>query len=356
MVPRTRAPARSLPAKIPLALAVLVDRAPSGEAFGHEIKLDGYRMLARVEQGRVTLITRGGKDWTARAPAVAEALAALPDGCALDGELVCLDAHGKSDFQALQNAFRTGHARRLVLYAFDLLFDGFTDLRALPLSERKERLGALLARAGSPRIRLLEHIVGQGPEVFAQARALSLEGIVSKRLDAPYSGRRGGEWLKIKVTARQELVVVGYTPPKGSRKHLGALLVAVHEVGGGLRSVGKVGTGFDGAELATLMKKLTVHTRSDSPISAGPEPEERGVRWVDPVLVAEVSFTEVTADGLLRHPVYHGLREDKPAQAVVAERSVPLAAATGRGAKGSPKAHPRARRSTAKTHALETPE
>jgi len=243
----------------------------------------------------------------------------------LDGELVSLDREGKSDFQALQNALHSRRHGRLVFFAFDLLVEHGEDLRALPLSARKERLTRRLAGLCSPHVRVLEHLVGEGPRVFEGVRALGLEGLVSKRLDAPYRGRRSPDWLKIKVTKRQEFVVVGYTAPKGSRQHFGALLVAVYDAGK-LRYAGKVGTGFDHAALTHLSALLTAHARSACPLEAGTKPPESArAHWVEPVLVAEVSYTELTSDGLLRHPVFHGLREDKSARAVIAEhtRSAP---------------------------------
>jgi bifunctional non-homologous end joining protein LigD len=287
----------------------------------HEIKLDGYRILLRIERGRARLLTRNRKDWTDRFPDVAEAAAALPvKEALLDGEVVVFDAAGVSSFQALQQAGEPG-AGRLVYVAFDLLFLDGRDLRGEPLLVRKKHLARLLqGRRG--RLRYSEHFDAPGQEVYERACRMALEGIVSKRKQAPYTSGRGQAWLKVKCVLRQEFVIGGYTDPEGGRAELGSLLLGVHEPDGRLVYAGKVGTGFSQDTLAALGKRLRRLEQRESPFATdGPRPPARGVHWVKPVLVGEVAFTEWTRDGLLRHPAFAGLREDKPAAEVVRERS-----------------------------------
>jgi bifunctional non-homologous end joining protein LigD len=329
--PRSGRPAAPPPAQaIEVQLATLTSVAPNGDEWLHEIKLDGYRIVARIEDKRVQLLTRRGHDWTARAPKLAEALAQLPlHNAILDGELVSLRPDGRSDFQALQNALSENRSRSLVYYAFDLLFLDGTDLRSRPLEERKVALAALLANAkGPPQVRLSDHVVGGGLRFFEQASKLQLEGIISKRAHAPHHPGRSKDWLKIKCIARQEFVVGGYTLPGGARTHFGALLVGVRE-GDSLRYAGKVGTGFSQKSLRELYARLVPLRRSTTPFANPPEGAAfRAARWVEPTLVAEVSFTEFTKDGHLRHPSFQGLRDDKPASAVVRERPQALRART----------------------------
>jgi len=298
-------------------LATLVDAPPAGDAWLHEIKLDGYRILARLARGKVMLWSRNGNDWTARMPQIERAVAALGAKSALlDGEVVALREDGVSDFQRLQNVLGSADAD-LTYFVFDLLELDGRDLRGEPLEARKKELARLLSK--DSRVRLSEHVVGDGPEFFANACRMGLEGIVSKRRDAPYRSGRGRDWLKVKCIQRQELVVVGWTDPKSSRAHFGALLLAARR-GGELAYVGKVGTGFSEASLAELAPRLERLARPTSPLSH--PPRERRVHWVEPKLVAEVSYGSVTKDGILRHSSFHGLREDKPARDVVLERRV----------------------------------
>ena len=311
------------PAWVAPQLATLVSDPPLGEDWVHEIKLDGYRILIRIERGRVKLVTRNRQDWTDRFPAVAEAAAALPVKAALlDGEVVALDAAGVSSFQALQqaaDAVETG--RSLDYVAFDLLFLDGQDLRPLPLVERKARLARLL-EGRRARLRYSEHFEEPGPRVYERACRLGLEGIVSKRKHAPYTSGRGPAWLKVKCVARQEMVIGGYTDPEGARAEFGSLLLGVHDRAGRLLYAGRVGTGFDHATLRALGTRLRKLERRASPFAPdGPRPPAHGVHWVKPELVAEVAFTEWTRDGLLRHPAFQGLREDKPAAQVVREQS-----------------------------------
>jgi bifunctional non-homologous end joining protein LigD len=312
----------TLPAWIAPQLATLVAVPPPGDDWVHEIKLDGYRILVRVARGRARLLTRNRLDWTERFPTVAEAAAELPvKEALLDGEIVALDAAGVSSFQALQQAAGLGMGRSLVYVAFDLLFLDGRDLRREPLLARKKELARLLeGRRGA--LRYSEHFEAPGREVYERACRMALEGIVSKRKEAPYTSGRGQAWLKVKCVARQEFVIGGYTDPEGARAEFGSLLLGVHEPDGRLVYAGRVGTGFSHATLAALGKRLRQLGQRESPFAAdGPRPPTRGAHWVKPVLVGEVAFTEWTRDGLLRHPAFEGLREDKPATAVVRERA-----------------------------------
>ena len=324
----------TLPAWVAPQLATLVAVAPAGGEWVHEIKLDGYRILARIERGRARLLTRNRQDWTERFPAVVGAAAALSAKEAiLDGEIVALDRAGVSSFQALQQGAAGEKGRSLVYVAFDLLFLDGRDLRRQPLIERKKALARLL-RGRRGRIRYSEHVDAPGPEVYERACGMGLEGIVSKRKDAPYTSGRGQAWVKTKCVARQEFVIGGYTDPEGARAELGSLLLGVHDRDGRLVYAGRVGTGFTQATLEALGRRLRRLEQRASPFSAaGPRPPGHGAHWVKPVLVGEVAFTEWTRDGLLRHPAFAGLREDKPAAQVV--REAPRAAPARRIAGGS---------------------
>lgn len=307
-------------------LATLVDTAPEGDAWLHELKFDGYRLLARLQGGVVTLLTRGGNDWTDRVPSLARALSRLRAKSALiDGELVALDENGLSDFQKLQNSLDRTHDSMLVFYAFDLLhLDGF-DWRPATCVERKEKLAQLwkvLPEGAKRSVRLSEHVRGQGQDFFRRACELEAEGIISKRAEAPYRPGRGRDWLKVKCTQRQEFVIVGYSEPSGSRSHLGALVLGVRR-DGVLDYAGRVGTGFSERSLSELAHKLAPLVVDRPAVQRAPRGAEvRDVHWVRPELVAEVSFTGFTGDGRLRHPSFRGLREDKAAGEVVAETPV----------------------------------
>jgi bifunctional non-homologous end joining protein LigD len=316
----------TLPAWVAPQLATLVATPPEGDDWVHEVKLDGYRILLRIERGRVRLLTRNRQDWTARFPTVAEAAASLPvKEALLDGEVVALDRAGVSSFQALQQSAELAAGRTIVYVAFDLLFLDGRDLRGEPLLERKKELARILkgrSRTRDRRLRYSEHFDAPGREVYARACKMALEGVVSKRKQAPYTSGRGQGWLKVKCVARQEFVIGGYTDPEGARTEFGSLLLGVHDREGRLVYAGRVGTGFSQAALASLGPRLRKLAQRQSPFAAeDPRPPARGAHWVKPTLVGEVAFTEWTRDGLLRHPAFEGLREDKPAAQIVRERS-----------------------------------
>jgi bifunctional non-homologous end joining protein LigD len=316
-----------LPRFIELQLAASVEQPPEGDEWLHEIKYDGYRILARREGPSVALLSRRGHDWTAKFPTVRRSVERLPaQRLLLDGEVAVLLSDGRTSFQALQHALGRPSAH-LVYFVFDLLHLDGQDLRAAPLQARKDALEALLARApeaGS--IRFSGHVAGQGPEFFRQACRRGIEGIVSKRRDVPYQGGRGGAWLKVKCFARQELVIGGFTEPEGSRTGLGALLVGHYDSEGRLVFAGKVGTGFTHKTLVDLRRRLTPLEQRDCPfeVSAPTGVLRRNAHWVRPELVAEVAFFEWTEDGRLRHPSFQGLREDKAPREI--RREAPLAA------------------------------
>lgn len=307
-----------LPGFVDAQLATVVKTTPEGEDWIHEIKYDGYRMLCRVHSGAVQIYSRSRKEWTAAFPAVARAVSGLPiESAWIDGEVMTLDAKGRSSFQALQNALSTG-AGEVIYSVFDLLYLNGYDLRGASLSNRKALLKRLVPAAGT--VRYSDHFDVPGTVVFAEICKLGLEGIISKRLDSIYEGVRGRTWLKVKCGLRQELVIGGFTNPAGSRKGFGALLLGVYDADGKLRYSGKVGTGFNDAVLMKLRRTLEGLVQ-DKPAFVNPPPgaEARRAHWVKPELVAEVNFTEWTRDGTLRHPSFLGLREDKRARDVVRE-------------------------------------
>ncbi|MBX3442281.1 MAG: DNA ligase D [Planctomyces sp.] len=323
----------AFPKTVPLQLATLSTSAPDGEPWLHELKFDGYRVLAKVRDGRAQLITRGGKDWTRRFTPIAEQLLTLTvESAILDGEVVAVDERGVSRFQRLQNSLKRDRPDELLYYVFDLLYlDGF-DLRSSPLSERKALLASLFQsrrEAESPQLAYSDHIEGNGPDVLRQSCEQGLEGIICKRADSPYAGARNRNWLKVKCGGRQEFVIVGFTAPRKSRVGFGALLLGVYE-GDQLRYAGRVGTGFDQALLKDLARRLSRIATKESPLAETlTAAQRRGVAWVRPELVAEVRFTDWTDDGLLRHPAFLGLREDKPPREIV--RETPAGASPGKG-------------------------
>jgi bifunctional non-homologous end joining protein LigD len=318
--PRARAMAAPHPEPIqllvktwPPMLATASDgTAARGPGFVYEVKYDGFRALAAVSGGRVALQSRNGLDLSRRFPGIARALAGIEAAEAvLDGEIVALDDEGRPAFGRLQRA----EGRGCLYAAFDLLWLDGQDLRDRPLEERRDLLESLLANEEAP-LALAERIPGPGERAYGEARRRGLEGLVAKREGSRYEGRRSRSWLKWKLLATQDVVVVGFTPLSSGERGIGALLVAVAD-DGGFRYAGKVGTGFTDRMREDLARLLAAD-RIDRPAAAG-APRLRGATWVRPRLVAEVAFTEWTADGRLRHPSFRGLREDKPAGETVPE-------------------------------------
>ena len=303
-----------------LQLCTLVDAVPAGSGWLHEVKYDGYRALIAVGGGQAKVYTRTGLDWTDKFPGIAQAAAGLPVRSALiDGEIVAFK-DGHPDFSTLKDAIGAGGD--MTCFAFDLLQLDGEDLTGLGAVDRKERLRPLIKQ--DDRLQFAEHILGPGEPLFAKMCAEGLEGVVSKRADAPYRGNRTKAWLKAKCTRRQEFVIVGWLPSDKSRGFR-SLLLGVHE-GGALRYAGKVGTGFDAKLMDDIAARLGRLEQAEPTVKA-PRVHVRNARWVRPELVAEIAYTEVTPDHLLRHPSFLGLREDKRAADVVAEQPEPAPAA-----------------------------
>jgi bifunctional non-homologous end joining protein LigD len=328
---------RGVPARKPRAgdrdgdyvpqLATLVEEAPQGDAWLHELKYDGYRIGCILSGGNARLVSRRGNDWTASFPELCEAAAALPARRALlDGEVAIVLPNGRTSFQALQNALSGSRRRALKYFVFDLLELDGNDLRKLALEERKAKLEKLLAGARGGVLVYSEHFVGDGPKVLERACELGAEGIVSKRRDQPYRPGRNRSWLKIKCMQRQELVIGGFTDPEGSRSGIGALLMGYYEEDR-LVSAGKVGTGpgFTAKYLAAFRKQLEAVEQEQCPFVPRP-PGWLGkhAHWLKPVLVGEVAFNEWTEGGSIRHGSFQGLRPDRRARDVVRERPQPV--------------------------------
>jgi bifunctional non-homologous end joining protein LigD len=296
-------------------LATLVDDVPTGSDWLYEYKYDGYRLLLSVGDGVASAFTRHGKDWSDKFKALVKAAANLPAGCLIDGEAAALDENGRPSFQLLQSTLKDQKGANLVFYAFDLLVDRGEDIRRLPNIVRKDRLASLLAGVNPPII-YGDHVIGKGEALFEQICKQGGEGIIAKKASCPYKGTRTRNWLKIKCIQRQEFVIVGWSE---SDKRMGfrSLLLAAKEKGK-LTYVGKVGTGFNGKMIQDMMDRMRPLEVDKAPVEV-PRADRKAAHFIEPKLVAEIAFTEFTNEGILRHPSFIALREDKPASEVVVE-------------------------------------
>ncbi|HSH87206.1 MAG TPA: DNA ligase D [Methylophilus sp.] len=327
--PEIQIPANTTPTSIPEKcspqLATLASKVPDGEQWLVELKYDGYRALTRIKDGKARMLTRNGHDWSAKWPALAEALSALPvDTAWLDGEVVAIGPDGNVSFQLLQNAMRLDKEAKLIYFVFDLMYLDGHDLTKLPLINRKDLLRTLLAKQGADSlIHFSDHITGQAVEVFKQACLHGQEGIVVKDAQGTYVQNRSADWLKVKCGLRQEFVIAGYTDPAGSRERFGALLLGLYDEAGKLRYAGRVGTGFNADSLNMIAGHLP-KLKMATPAFANPPTgrEAQGVHWLKPSLVAEVKFAQWTSEGLTRHASFIGLRSDKPAKEIIHEAAL----------------------------------
>jgi bifunctional non-homologous end joining protein LigD len=313
-----------LPLTLSPQLATLVSDVPPGDGWLYEIKFDGYRLLTRIEGDDVRCFTRNGHDWSHRLPQLVKAIQALNIGWGwLDGEIVVAGPNGMPDFQALQNAFDAQRTQGIQYFVFDLPFHDGQDLRERPLRERRERLQALAGQKKGDAVQFSSAFDEDPKKLLASAQAAGLEGLIGKRGDSTYHARRSTDWVKLKVSARQEFVIGGFTDPQGSRSGFGSLLLGIHNDKGELRYAGNVGTGFNEAVLAKLraqLDKLEIGTSAfvDAPARVGTV--KRVVpHWVKPKLIAEVSFAQWTRGGHVRQAVFHGLRSDKPPERITKE-------------------------------------
>ncbi|QZA95806.1 DNA ligase D [Pseudomonas mandelii] len=311
-----------LPDQLKPELATLVEKAPPGE-WSYEIKFDGYRIMARIDHDEVKLFTRNGHDWTHKLPKQAEALAALGlESAWLDGEMVVANEQGVPDFQALQNAFESNRSGNILYYLFDMPYLNGVDLREVPVEERRVALATVLKPNKDPLLRFSDAF-GEEPEALLNSACqMQMEGLIGKRLGSPYVSRRSSDWIKLKCKHRQEFVVVGFTDPQGARNAFGALLLGLHDRDSGeLRYAGKVGTGFNETTLKHIYEQLKpLQVKKPAVVNPPTGFDAKGVHWLKPVLLAEVAFAEMTKDGSVRHAVFHGLRDDKPAEDITEER------------------------------------
>lgn len=298
-------------------LATLIDAPFDDEKWLFEIKWDGYRALAHKSK-KIELLSRNALSFNARFPEIVDELKKIKGSFIVDGEIVILDEKGKSQFQLLQN-YQKEKKGTPYYYLFDLLSLNGKSLIHLPLIERKKRLKALLAHSSFSYLKYSDHLIGKGKRVFQKALKLGLEGIIAKRMESPYQMGRSSDWLKIKTSLRQEVVIGGFTEPKGARKKFGSLLIGVYEKGV-LRYIGHVGGGFNEALLEKVYAQLKKSICSDCPFHSIPKTNGKPT-WVKPKLVCEVSFAEWTKEGSLRQPIFKGMRIDKKAKEVIREKA-----------------------------------
>jgi len=327
---------KALPASLSPQLATLATGVPATGEWIYEVKLDGYRVMTRIAGAKPALLTRGGHDWSSKMPGLVADIKALGIKSGwLDGEIVVMGDDGVAHFNALQNALDSSRTSSILYFLFDVPFLDGRDLRHLPLRERRATLKALLDSKGRGQLRFSDDFKADAASVLQSACRMKLEGVIAKRADAPYVSRRTETWLKLKCNQRQEFVIVGFTDRKGdpASAAIGSLLLGYHDAKGKLAFAGSVGTGWSSRDAVDIKTRLLKIEVAKSPLDAGTPKNGRGsrrpgvaARWVKPSAVAEVSFTEWTPDGRLRHPSFEGLRADKPASAITRERAVTPAA------------------------------
>src|SRR3990167_6493468 len=311
------------PKKISPQLATLVDKPPSGKSWLHEVKLDGYRLIAFKKGNSTHLVTRSHHDWTSKFKKIVSVIDKLPvNNAILDGEVVAVDESKHFNFQILQNSINEKNDDALIYYAFDLLYLNQFDLTLLPLIERKKILQEIIPK-NNLIVRYNDHILGQGKKVFKKSCELGLEGIISKNIDSPYSQNRNKNWLKAICNKQQEFIIAGFTKPKRSRKFFGALLLGTYNKHNELIYCGNVGTGFTEDSLKSIYQALVKLKTDHMPFNKDPQISKK-ITWVKPTLLAEVEFLEWTQDGLLRQPSFKGLRTDKQAKNVKKETVIPI--------------------------------
>ncbi len=319
----TGTPKAKMPTEFKPMLATLAEKPFDDPNWLYEIKWDGYRIMAEVSPKGVTLHSRGGQDYTSRFRPVADELHHLRVPALIDGEITVVDEEGRASFGALQNYIRTG-AGHLVYFAFDLLHLDGHDLADLPLARRKELLRQALPPGNH--LKFSDHLTGAGAALLKSVRAQNIEGVIAKRADSTYQpANRSRDWLKLKIHHRQEAVIIGYTEPRAGRQYFGSLVLALYD-GHELVYIGHSGSGFTDDTLKDTFERLQPLVRDSSPITPTPQTNEPAT-WVQPTLVCEVQFSEWTEDGLMRHPIFVGLREDKPAAQVHREKAVAIAGA-----------------------------
>ncbi|AHE68075.1 DNA ligase D [Legionella oakridgensis] len=317
-------PISPFPNKVSPQLATLTDKPPQGSQWLHEIKFDGYRILAFKNKHKVQLVSRNNKNWTESFQTIAEDIKKLPvDHILLDGEIVLLDKNGHSNFQLLQNAIHGSGNASFIYYIFDILYYEQWDLQTLPLETRKKLLEQILQFA-PPALRYSDHILGQGTEAYRHACQFGLEGMLSKRRDGQYINQRSTTWLKTKCKKRQEFVVGGFSKTREGRKYFSALYLGVYDKNKQLHFCGKVGTGFNDASLQEIFGCLQKLISPKNPFTSRPDEAKKAI-WVKPKLVVEIEFSEWTAQGKLRHPSFKGIRVDKQAKEVIKEKETSFA-------------------------------